>query len=188
MSHSKNKATKECLACTDHHEEFGLSRPNCGTRHGSSFQPRWLLHREGKMTHHSQTKKGPNVHLQFAQMELAMSAKGTKVDTHIELWHKRIVHINLDKLKGMQSKGVVVGLPTFKEKGIEGVCEACQFGKQHWHSFLKERNVSKGLLKYNPLRCVVTYLNNNIWRMLIICHIYRRLLQAHLDLPHKAKE
>ena len=46
----------------------------------------------------------------------------------------------------MQSKGVVIGLPTFKEKEIEGVCEACQFRKQHWHPFPKERNVSKGLL------------------------------------------
>ena len=35
---------------------------------------------------------------------------------------------------------------TFKEKEIEGLCEACQFGKQHRHPFSKERNVSKGLL------------------------------------------
>ena len=37
-----------------------------------------------------------------------------KADTDIELWHKRIGHINLQKLKGMQLKGVVIGLPTFK--------------------------------------------------------------------------
>ena len=46
----------------------------------------------------------------------------------------------------MQLKGIVIRLPTFKEKEIEGVCEACQLGKQHWHPFPKERNVSKGLL------------------------------------------
>ena len=46
----------------------------------------------------------------------------------------------------MKSKGVIIGLPTFKEKEIVGVCEACQFGKQHRHPFPKERNVSKGLL------------------------------------------
>ena len=37
-------------------------------------------------------------------------------------------HINLNKLKAMKSKGVVIGVPTFKEKEIEGVCEACQLG------------------------------------------------------------
>ena len=36
-------------------------------------------------------------------------------------------------------------LPTFKEKDI-GVCEGCQFRKQHQHLFLKETNVSKGVL------------------------------------------
>ena len=46
----------------------------------------------------------------------------------------------------MKSKGVVIRLPTFKEKKIEGVCEVCQFGKQHRHPFPKERNVRKGLL------------------------------------------
>ena len=46
----------------------------------------------------------------------------------------------------MKSKGVVIRLPTFKEKEIDGVCEVCQFRKQHGHPFLKERNVSKGLL------------------------------------------
>ena len=76
-----------------------------------------------------------------------MFAKGHKVDTEIELWHKRIGHINLHlELKRMQSKGVFIGLLTFKEKVINGVCEACQFGKQHRHPFLKQSNVSRGLL------------------------------------------
>ena len=84
--------------------------------------------------------------LDSREMKSAMFAKNTKADSDIELWHKRIGHINLNKLKAMKSKGVVIGLPTFKEKEIEGVCEACQFSKQHRHPFLKERNVSKGLL------------------------------------------
>ena len=79
-------------------------------------------------------------------MKSAMFAKSTKTDSDIELWHKQIGHINLNKLKVMQSKGVVIGLPTFKEKEIEGVYEACQFRKRHWHPFPKGRNVSKDLL------------------------------------------
>ena len=57
-------------------------------------------------------------------MKSAMFAKSMKADSNIELWHKRIGHINLNKLKAMQSKGIVIGLLTFKEKEIEGVCEA----------------------------------------------------------------
>ena len=84
--------------------------------------------------------------LDLLEMKSAMFAKSTKADLDIELWHKRIGHINLNKLKAMQSKGVIIILLTFKEKEIEGICEACQFGKQHQHQFPKERNVSKGLL------------------------------------------
>ena len=51
-----------------------------------------------------------------------------------------------DKLKGMQSKGVVIRLLTFTEKEINGVCEACQFNKEHQNPFPKERNVNNGLL------------------------------------------
>ena len=65
------------------------------------------------------------------EMKSAMYAKGQRADTDIELWHKRIGHINLQKLMGMQSKGVIIGLPTFNEKEIASVCEACQFRKQH---------------------------------------------------------
>ena len=38
-----------------------------------------------------------------------MFAKGRKVKTDLKLWHKRIGHINLQKLKGMQLKGVIIG-------------------------------------------------------------------------------
>ena len=79
------------------------------------------------------------------EMKSEMYAKGQRAKSDIELWHKRIGHINLEKLKGMQSKGVIIGLPTFTKKEITGVCEACQLGKQHRQPFPKERNVSKGI-------------------------------------------
>ena len=65
------------------------------------------------------------------EMKWATFAKGHKAESDIKLWHKRIVHINLHKLKGMQTEGVVIKLPTFSGQEIEGVCAACQFGKQH---------------------------------------------------------
>ena len=79
--------------------------------------------------------------LDLHEMKSAMFAKSTKIDSDIEFWHKKIGHINLNKLKAMQSKRVVIKHLTFKEKDIEGICEACQFGKKHRHLFPKERNV-----------------------------------------------
>ena len=104
-----------------------------------------FIEKEGRLIARGQ-KEGRMFILESNEVKSAMYAKGLKPNTDIELWHKRIGHINLQKLKAMQSKGVVIGLPTFKEKEIEGVCEACQFGKQHRHPFSKEMNVSKGLL------------------------------------------
>ena len=80
------------------------------------------------------------------EVKPAMYAEGLKTETNIELWHKRIGHVNLQRLRGMQSKGVVIGLPPSDSKRVDRVCKACQIGKQHRHPFPKERNVSKGLL------------------------------------------
>ena len=67
--------------------------------------------------------------LELNEVKSAMFPNSLKTYTDIELWHKRIAHINLNKLKGMQSKRVIIELCTFKEKEIEAVCEACQFDK-----------------------------------------------------------
>ena len=56
----------------------------------------------------------------------------------IDLWHKRIGHVNIHKLKNMQSHGLVIGLPRFKDKNMQHVCEACQYGKQVRLPFEKE--------------------------------------------------
>ena len=42
------------------------------------------------------------------------------------------------KLKNIQSNGLVIGLPIFKDKNMLYICEACQFGKQVRFSFNKE--------------------------------------------------
>ena len=58
--------------------------------------------------------------LEANKVNSAMYAKGLKTPHRYRVMaDKRIGYI---KLKGMQSKGVVIGLLTFKEKEIEGVC------------------------------------------------------------------
>ena len=80
------------------------------------------------------------------EVKLAIYAKGLKAKTNMELWHKRIGHINrVQRLRAMQSKGVVIELLAFESKQVDRVCEACQFGKQHRLPFPKGSYVSKGL-------------------------------------------
>ena len=59
--------------------------------------------------------------LESNEVKLAMFANGLRLETDLNLWHKRIGHINLRKLQNMQSKGVVIGLPNFTTKEIMGV-------------------------------------------------------------------
>ena len=58
-----------------------------------------------------------------------MYAKGLKTEKSIELWHKQIGHINLQRLRVMQSNGVVIGLPAFDSKRIDQVCEVLESGE-----------------------------------------------------------
>ena len=70
------------------------------------------------------------------------------------MWHKQIRHVNPQRLKSMQTQGIVTGLPNFKTADMQKVCEACQFGKQSRHAFAKERNVSE-----NPLEVI----HSDVW-------------------------
>jgi len=55
------------------------------------------------------------------------------------LWHRRIVHINMEHLNKLISKDLVIGLPKLKfEK--DRLCDACQKGKQVRVSF-KSKNI-----------------------------------------------
>ena len=59
-----------------------------------------------------------------------MFAKGHKVESGIDLWHKRFGHVNFPWLREMQTKSIVFGLPKFSNLNGQ-VYEACQLGKQH---------------------------------------------------------
>ena len=74
-----------------------------------------------------------------------MFAKGQKVESDIDLWHKRIGHVNYQWLQDLQSKQVVFGLPKFSGRKAQ-ICEACQLGKQHQLPFPNEHNRNRNNL------------------------------------------
>ena len=48
----------------------------------------------------------------------AMFATGQKAESDIDLWHKRIGHVNHQRLQELQSKQVVLGLPKFSGRKV----------------------------------------------------------------------
>ena len=75
----------------------------------------------------------------------AMFCKGQKVESDIDLWHKRIGHVNYQRLQDLQSKHVVFRLPKFSGRKAQ-ICEACQLGKQLRPPFRNECNRSRNKL------------------------------------------
>nr|KYP39777.1 Retrovirus-related Pol polyprotein from transposon TNT 1-94 [Cajanus cajan] len=61
------------------------------------------------------------------------------------LWHRCIPHINVDQLNGVASKYLVEGLPKIKFLK-EGLCDACQKGKQFRTSFKNKKIISTSRL------------------------------------------
>jgi hypothetical protein len=51
------------------------------------------------------------------EVEAAMFAQGAGVVADMDIWHKRIGHVNEQQLKFMQSSEIVTGLPKFKVDG-----------------------------------------------------------------------
>ena len=52
------------------------------------------------------------------EIKAAMFAHGTRVVADTDIWHKHIGHVNLQRLKMMQSKETVTGLPKFRVEGM----------------------------------------------------------------------
>ena len=88
------------------------------------------------------------------EMNAVMFAQGTGVVADLEIWHKRIGHVNVQRLKAMQSKELVTGLLVFKIAKMQKICEACQFGKQEKGVFPHDKHVSKNVLEL---------VHSNVW-------------------------
>ena len=86
-----------------------------------------------------------NVNMPKASM--AMYAQGARVIADVDMWHKWIGHVNLQRLKAMQTQEIVTRLPKFKMYDMQNVYEACQFGQKSRNLFPHDRNVSVKSLK-----------------------------------------
>ncbi|KAH7864383.1 hypothetical protein Vadar_028987 [Vaccinium darrowii] len=63
------------------------------------------------------------------------------------LWHARLGHINMSKLRAMVSQNLVNGLPKLTSFGNGEVCEGCQYGKAHRLPFDKSYSRCKAPLE-----------------------------------------
>jgi hypothetical protein len=61
------------------------------------------------------------------EVEVAMFAQGAGIVANMDIWLKRIGHVNEQRLKSMQSSKIITGLPKFKVDRMHKICETCQF-------------------------------------------------------------
>ena len=90
--------------------------------------------------------QGKKVGHHVLEIKATMFAQGTGVVVDIKIWHKRIGHVNVQRLRSMQNQSTVTGIPKFKVDGMQCVCEAFQLGKKSKHAIPHEKHVSKNVL------------------------------------------
>ena len=56
------------------------------------------------------------------EVQASMFAQGAGVVADVDMWHKRICHVNEQRLRSMQSKQIVAGLTNFRVDGMHKVC------------------------------------------------------------------
>ena len=59
----------------------------------------------------------------------ALFTSKNAVISNMDIWHKQIGHVNVQRLKAMESKRIITGLPRFASSKMQKVCDAYQFGK-----------------------------------------------------------
>ena len=59
------------------------------------------------------------------EIKATMFAQGFGVVADIDIWHKRVGHVNVQQLKAMQIQDLVTPLRAFKVTEMHKVCEAC---------------------------------------------------------------
>ena len=65
----------------------------------------------------------------MSKVKAALFAHGSRVVADTNIWHKRIGHVNVQRLKLMQRKHIITRLSKFKVDGMQKTCEACQLGE-----------------------------------------------------------
>jgi hypothetical protein len=87
---------------------------------------------------------------------------------NIGIWHKQVVHVNLQRFKLMEKHNLVRGLPKFKtEEVMSKVCEACQLGSKL--GIIPSTNNSCKFQTFgnDPLRCV-DHKDRIHWKMQVL--------------------
>ena len=126
----------------DNHEEPGVSQTDCRPRDvGSVHTPQMLPQIRGQ-SHHLGAPRREDFYPWNKQSQNHHVCKRKKVESNIDLWHKRFGHVNFPRVWEMQTKNIVYGLPKFTGRNGQ-VCEACELGKQNQLPFPNEQNRSQ---------------------------------------------
>ncbi len=94
----------------------------------------------------------------------------------IEIWHKRVCHVNLQPLKLMEKQNLVGSLPKFEtEEVMSKVYEICQLGKQARHPF----SVQTTHVSSKPLEMIHSYVWTTKTESIGGCKYYVSFIDDH---------
>jgi hypothetical protein len=139
---------ERCTSCSNHNKKFGLLGEIVKQGLQVTFNPNGCfvedMKNQGKLI-----RKGERNGRMFT-LDVNMPEVNSMLFTHrkgardIGIWHKRIGHVNLQRLKLMEKQNLVGSLLKFgTEDVMSEVCEACQLGKQTRHPFCRTPTLAK---------------------------------------------
>ena len=64
----------------------------------------------------------------LAQLKSIMFAHGSSIVKDLEIWYKRVGHVNIQRVQLIEKRQLVTGLHKFTYANLGHVCDAYQFG------------------------------------------------------------
>lgn len=112
-----------------------------------------LLDEDGAFGHGDEIDRVHRVHAKPRGQDSPIMMCSAKSSKTLELWHKRLGHLNKGTLKRMISEKIVEGLDMNVKTDDTPICGPCQVGKQTRNSFPGHfnRDVSNGEVTHSDL-------------------------------------
>ena len=124
LRHVGQREIDERVTRSDNNKERDVSRTDRQLGMQIRFTHlRCLIGEEGQIIAQAR-REGRMFILEINEVGTTMFAKGQKVKSDIDVWHKQFSHVNFLQLREMQTKNIFFRLPKFSGWNYQ-VCEAC---------------------------------------------------------------
>ena len=141
----------------------------------------WVLHWRRGQSHRTRALRREDVYPRN-EVKTAMFTKGQKVESNIDLWHKRLGHVNFLQLGEMQTKNIVFRWSKWPSLWSLLVREAAPT------SILQRVKSEPEPARFDPFGCVGTGTKCEHQSKSLLCNLHRWLQSAHLGVLDHEEE